>query len=109
MIFPISKLYQTVMIMETKSITKKLKDFTFQPEKQNISSSQRVLSVIGGAYMLWSAISSITSKKKTGIVGPMWNAVSGGYLVYRGITGHCALKDSLQGSQNKIISYLHKN
>ena len=97
------------MIMETKSITKKLKEFTSVPEKQNINSTQRVLSVIGGAYMLWSAISSATSKKKTGVVGPIWNAVSGGYLVYRGITGHCAIKDSFQAPQNKLMSYLHKN
>lgn len=97
------------MIMETKSITKKLKAFTSAPEKQNINSTQRVLSVIGGAYMLWSALSSATSKKKTGIVGPVWNAVSGGYLVYRGITGHCPIKDSLQTPQDKLMSYLHKN
>jgi len=97
------------MIMETKSITKKLKELTSTPEKQNISSTQRLLSVIGGAYMVWSAISSATSKKKTGVVGPVWNAVSGGYLVYRGITGHCAIKESFQASQNNILSYLHKN
>ena len=95
--------------METKYLTKKLKDFTNKSNSQNISSTQRVLSLIGGAYMLWSAMSSATSKNKTGVVGPLWNAVSGGYLVYRGITGHCVLKDTLQKPQDKIISYLHKN
>lgn len=95
--------------METKTITKKINEFSAAENKQNISSTQRVLSLVGGAYMLWSAISSVTSKKRTGVVGPLWNVLSGSYLVYRGIAGHCAIKDSMQEPQNKLMSYLHKN
>jgi len=95
--------------METKSIAQKLKDFTSSTTKEKINSSQRILSVIGGAYMLWSAISSASSKKKTGVIGPAWNAISGGYLIYRGVSGHCPIKEALDRSDNKIISFLHKN
>ena len=95
--------------METKSLTKKIKDLV-PANKKNISSSQRILSIVGGAYMLWSAFSSITSKKKIGVIGPLWNAASGGYLLYRGVSGHCAIKDALDNSpENKIFSYVHKN
>jgi uncharacterized membrane protein len=94
--------------METKSLTKKIKDFV-PTNRKNISPSQRILSILGGAYMLWFAFSSMASKKKTGVVGPIWNAASGGYLLYRGVSGHCAIKDALKGPENKIFSYLHKN
>ncbi len=97
------------MIMETKSLTKKLKDFTTPTHKENIGTTQRIISVVSGAYMLWSAISNITSKKKTGVIAPIWNVVSGGYLIYRGVSGHCPIKESFRGPQNKIVSYLHKN
>ncbi len=109
MIFLINNVYQTVLTMETRSLTKKIKDFVPPTKNENISPSQRILSIVGGAYMLWSAISSITSKKKSGVVGPVWNAVSGGYLVYRGVSGHCAIKDAFKNSDNRIFSYLHKN
>ncbi|MDF2455373.1 MAG: hypothetical protein K0R51_1366 [Cytophagaceae bacterium] len=95
--------------METKSLTQKLKHLTAPSVNENIGTTQRVLSVVGGAYILWSALASIASKKKTGVVAPLWNVVSGGYLVYRGVTGHCAIKESFKSSENKIISYLHKN
>ncbi len=95
--------------METKSITKKLKDFTTPAEAENIGTTQRIISVVSGAYMLWSAFANISSKKKTGVVAPLWNVVSGGYLVYRGVTGHCPIKESFKSSENKIVSYLHKN
>lgn len=95
--------------METKSLTKQLKGIITPSPNENIGTTQRLISVVGGAYMLWSAIASISSKKKTGIVSPLWNAVSGGYLVYRGVTGHCAIKESFKSSENKLISYLHKN
>lgn len=98
------------MIMETKSITKKLKDFTTSHNQtENIGTTQRIISVVSGAYMLWSAIASIKSKKKSGVIAPLWNVVSGGYLVYRGVSGHCPIKDSFAAPQNKIVSYLHKN
>lgn len=95
--------------METKFLTKKLKDFTTSAKPENIGTTQRIISVVSGAYMLWSAISTLSSKKKTGVVAPLWNAVSGGYLVYRGVTGHCPIKESFKSSENKIVSYLHKN
>jgi len=78
--------------------------------KENINPSQRIFSVIAGAYLLWSAVLSLTSKKKKiKIIGPVWNAASGGYLIYRGISGYCPITDSLKNSSNKLISGLHHN
>lgn len=97
------------MAMETKIITKKLKDFTSSYSKEKMSPTQRFISIIGGAYMVWSAIATASSKKKTGVIGPAWNAISGSYLIYRGVSGHCPIKEALDRSDNKIITFLHKN
>ena len=71
-------------IMETKQI--------------NIENTERMLSILSGAVMLFHGIrkKGAVSKIKLGI---------GGYLLYRGITGHCALTDKT-GINPSLVSGL---
>jgi uncharacterized membrane protein len=54
----------------------------------NISDSERLVSVLVGGGLLWSALN-----RRDPLAAAL--AVGGGYLTYRGVTGHCALYDAL--------------
>lgn len=86
-----------------------LKGWTHLSKRENIGSVQRLASIAGGAYLLWSALSILTSKKKPEVLSPAWNAITGSYLIYRGLSGHCIVKEAINRSEDKILSYLHHN
>lgn len=53
----------------------------------NLGTIERVLSLMGGTYMLYDAL----AKERKSLV----EAVSAGYLLYRGATGHCPMYEAL--------------
>lgn len=55
----------------------------------NISTTQRVISVASGAYLLVSGLSNITQ------LSSIVRAMAGGYLLYRGSTGYCPITEAL--------------
>jgi uncharacterized membrane protein len=61
----------------------------------NVNSSERVISIAAGAILLWNALSA----KKFSLL----KIATGGYLLYRGVTGNCALY-SLGGKPATIPS-----
>jgi hypothetical protein len=92
--------------METKSFVKKFQRYTHVSSKENLGGAQRMVSIISGAYIL---SNTVNTKKKKKMIPMLWNAISGGYLIYRGLTGHCLLKDAFNKPQHNFITYLHKN
>lgn len=53
----------------------------------NLGTTERVLSLMGGTYMLYDALAK---KRKS-----MLEAVSAGYLLYRGATGYCPMYEAI--------------
>jgi len=65
---------------------------------ENVSTSERWLSVVLGTYLLYKGLTSAFSHPMLGLTG---TAVATG-LLYRGITGYCPIKD-LVGQQKEDI------
>ncbi|MBC8052089.1 MAG: DUF2892 domain-containing protein [Sphingobacteriaceae bacterium] len=61
--------------------------FNLRNEYHNINTPERIVSVIGGALLLYSGLTSIFNNPATG----MAKLVAGGTLFMRGSTGHCPL------------------
>jgi|GEM_PF-194902 len=61
-------------------------------EYVNISKSERVVSTAFGAFMLWKGIKDVFSTPSNAV----WEIILGGGLLYRGVTGYCAVKDKLE-------------
>ena len=60
-------------------------------EIPELDTTERALSVIGGSYLMFKALAS---KKKSFL-----KAASGGYLLYRGATGHCPINNAIGKKQ----------
>jgi uncharacterized membrane protein len=56
----------------------------------NIGTIQRVASVAGGTYLMVSALKEAVNSP----VNSLLRLLSGGYLIYRGTSGYCALSDA---------------
>lgn len=61
-------------------------------EVTNIGGSERVLSVVAGGFILGIGVKNLFRSPLTAFSG----ITLGGALVYRGITGHCKMKDLLE-------------
>lgn len=61
----------------------------------NIGSSERVLSVIAGGFILGVGVKNLFRSPFTAFSG----IALGGTLVYRGITGHCNVKSVLESDE----------
>lgn len=70
-------------------------DNEFQPHEGtavvNVGQSERIASAAIGAWMLSSGINNLTKSPINSLI----KAAIGGYLLYRGASGHCALYESL--------------
>ncbi|TCK85172.1 YgaP family membrane protein [Albibacterium bauzanense] len=60
-------------------------------ENVNISTSERIVSVATGGFILWKGMKDIFSKPSNSV----WEVALGGALLYRGVTGYCKVKDKL--------------
>lgn len=61
----------------------------------NIGKTERMLSAAGGAFLLTSGIQDIKKHPVTALI----KAAAGGYLLYRGASGHCPLKELIVKNQ----------
>ena len=72
-------------------------------ENVNISTSERLVSVATGSFIIWKGIKDIFSKPSNSI----WEVALGGALLYRGVTGYCKIKDRLlPKKEEKTTTYL---
>src|SRR5690625_3940119 len=53
----------------------------------NLGTTERVLSLMGGSYMLYDAL----ARRRKSLV----EAVAAGYLLYRGATGYCPMYEAI--------------
>lgn len=63
----------------------------FPTEKTNIKTSERILSVLAGSWLLYKSIKQIRKHPYLGIQG----TGAGGLLLYRGATGICPINQSI--------------
>ncbi len=76
--------------MNTGNITTKIIDFVedlniSKTKDQNIDQGERLISVLGGSYMLYKSLANIYKHPLLGIQGTLVS----GLLLYRGVTGVC--------------------
>ncbi|MDF2455378.1 MAG: hypothetical protein K0R51_1371 [Cytophagaceae bacterium] len=91
---PYSDTNVTDFIKEVEEITKK--PHFVKPQWVNISTVQRVGSIAAGALILLAASQALrNNKNKKGYILPLVGALAAGLLVYRGGSGHCAVKAAL--------------
>ncbi len=99
--------------MNLETITEKLKDnlnltsiqenFTsIQAENPNVDVAERVLSVIGGVFLTYK---SLTTLSKHPLIG-LQEAIAGGLLLYRGATGYCPVYSALDtdGTDSRALN-----
>lgn len=67
--------------------------------EENIGTSERVLSVIAGGFILGLGVKKILKSPVTGFSG----LTLGGALIYRGVTGHCDVKKMLGDKEVKKV------
>ncbi|MFZ4861483.1 YgaP family membrane protein [Sphingobacterium sp. Mn56C] len=63
----------------------------------NVGTSERILSVVAGGFILGVGIKKIIKNPISALTG----LSIGGALIYRGITGHCTAKSALEKMTNK--------
>lgn len=64
-----------------------------KPTWVNIGTAQRIGSIAAGALILLAASQALKNRKnKQGYILPLVGALGAGLLVYRGSSGHCAIK-----------------
>src|SRR6476660_1654391 len=83
-------LHKTYLNMNTKITAqlKKLVDGTLAPNASpNLDQGERLLSIVGGAYLFYKSIKNLPKHPLLGIQG----AAASGLLLYRGATGICPI------------------
>lgn len=63
----------------------------------NVGTSERILSVIAGGFILGLGAKNLLKSPMTAFTG----VTLGGALVYRGITGKCTIKQAIEDMKNK--------
>lgn len=95
---PYSDTNVTAFINEVEQISKK--PHFVKPQWVNIGTKQRIGSVAAGALILLAASQALRNRKnKAGYLLPLIGAVAAGLLVYRGGSGHCAVKAALESKR----------
>jgi uncharacterized membrane protein len=61
----------------------------------NLGKTERIISAAGGAFLLTSGAQDIKKHPVTALV----KALAGGYLLYRGVSGHCPLRELIGKNQ----------
>ena len=77
-------------------LNKKLKQSLYNPSHNaehyiNVNWPERIASVIGGVYLIFSGLKNIKSSPISGTT----KSLAGGYLLIRGATGHCEVYQGL--------------
>lgn len=67
--------------------------------KENMDKSEKIVSVGAGAFILLKGLSNIVSKPALGIA----ELAIGGGLIYRGLSGHCPVKDIIEKKEDKAM------
>lgn len=73
----------------------------------NVGTSERILSVVAGGFILGIGIKQIIKRPMAAVTG----VSLGGMLLYRGITGHCAIKtaiDKIANEEDKVTVIEHR-
>lgn len=89
---------QDVINMDSniKKVTDKVVGSVLYPQEfQNISKSERIVSSAFGAFMVWRGLKDLFHKPSNSV----WELILGAGLIYRGATGYCAVKDTLETTQ----------
>lgn len=73
-------------------------------EGDNIGKSERVLSVVAGGFILGMGIKSLLKSPMTAVSG----VALGGALIYRGVTGYCAIKDTFDSKKAEATVVEHR-
>ncbi len=91
---PYSDTNVTDFIKEVEEISKK--PHFVKPQWVNIGTAQRIGSIAAGALILLAASQALrNNKNRKGYILPLVGALAAGLLVYRGGSGHCAVKAAL--------------
>lgn len=86
------------MQVKIKRIAENLRNAAFcGGERRNISRSERMISSAFGAFMLYHGIKDLFHKPANGV----WELILGAGLIYRGTSGYCAVKESLEDAGTK--------
>lgn len=70
----------------------------------NVGTSERILSVVAGGFLLGRGIKSIVKHPMTAFSG----ITLGGALIYRGVTGYCPIKDSVESKEPEATVIEHR-
>jgi len=70
----------------------------------NIGKSERVLSVVAGGFILAMGIKSVLKSPLKSVSG----ITLGGALIYRGVTGYCAVKDTFDSKKAEATVVEHR-
>ncbi|MFZ4263249.1 YgaP family membrane protein [Sphingobacterium sp. HJSM2_6] len=70
----------------------------------NVGSSERILSVVAGGFIFAMGVKSVVKNPLTAFSG----LTLGGALIYRGVTGHCAVKDAIEGKKPETTIVEHR-
>lgn len=65
-------------------------------EHANIGTSERIVSVAAGTFMIWRGVKDTFSKPSNTV----WEVILGGALLYRGLTGYCSIKNRLDNKKD---------
>jgi Protein of unknown function (DUF2892). len=80
------------MDTKTKEILEDVKErFMEASEQRNIANSERILSVGAGAFVLYTGITRMFRTPLSALA----EVAVGGFLILRGATGYCPIKDSV--------------
>ncbi|MGJ1205980.1 YgaP family membrane protein [Sphingobacterium lactis] len=73
-------------------------------EYGNVGTSERILSVIAGGFIIGMGARKLFSSPLTAISG----LTLGGALVFRGVTGSCPIKEAVEGKQPDATVVEHR-
>lgn len=87
----------------TNQLQEKLEDKLFQPNLDaNLGSSERMLSIASGSFLVLKGITNIFSHPLIAIT----EIVIGGVLLNRGVSGYCEISDSMEAHSKHTKSSL---
>ena len=77
-------------------------DYTsYKQDSRNIGNTQRAISAVSGSALLLAAVRNMTVKNDFSLK-TLLSAVSGGYLIYSGLSGHCAVTSALTSHSGEL-------
>ena len=87
-----------VMQMNIQKIADKLRaNKCLSPEHKNLSRSERIVSTAFGIFMVWKGAKDVFNTPSNAV----WELILGAGLLYRGRTGYCAFKETLEDAPTR--------